>query len=391
LVAAERGTIQLIRVVHIITGLGRGGAEGSLTGVVARLDPARFHNTVVSLTDEGAFGARIRAAGIEVHSLGLRRGLVDPRGLVRLAMLLRALNPDLVQTWMYHADLLGLLASGLAGRPPVVWNVRCSNMEFRRYSRLTRMVVWTLARLSLWPAAVVVNSRAGQFVHESLGYRPRRWAPIPNGFDAEKLRPDAEAPARLRASLKIARDTVVIGHVARVDPMKDHAGFLEAAVRVAVVRPLAHFVLVGTGTQALAPLANRLGLEARIHLLGERDDIAGLMPGFDVLCLSSAFGEGFPNVLGEALACGVPCVTTDVGDAAAIVQDCGRVVRPSDPSALAAALLDLIDLGAGARAELGRAGRQRILEIYSMSSVVGSYERLYKDLVLPASVGARGR
>lgn len=370
----------MIRIVHIATGLGRGGAEANLAQLVARLDPSRFRCTVVSLTDEGALGPGIRAAGIDVHALGMRRGVIDPRGLWRLVMLLRAQESDLVQTWMYHADLPGLLASRLSGQSRVVWNVRCSNMDLARYGRLTRLVVRGLARLSRLPAAVVVNSQAGLSLHESLGYRPRRWALVPNGFGIEKFRPGTAAPARLRAMLQIDRDAMVVGHVARVDPMKDHAGFLAAAAKVAAARPTVHFVLVGTGTETLAPMARRLGLEARVHPLGERDDIAALMPGFDLLCLCSAFGEGFPNVLGEALACGVPCVATDVGDSAAIVRDCGRIVPPGDPGALAAALLDLIEMGAGKRVELGAAGRQRIVENYAMPRIVERYESLYADL-----------
>ena len=370
----------MIRVVHLIAGLGRGGAEANLAQLVTRLDPARFRSSVVSLTDEGALGPGIRAAGIDLHTLGLRRGVIDPRGLWRLVKLLRALKPDLIQTWMYHADLLGLLAVCFAGRPPVVWNVRCSNMDFTRYSRLTRLVVRGLARLSRLPAAVVVNSQAGRRLHESLGYRPCRWELVPNGFDTEKFRPNADAPARLRAMLNIDRDAAIVGHVARVDPMKDHTGLLAAAARVAAVRPSAYFVLVGAGTESLAPTVQRLGLVGRVRLLGERHDIAALMPGFDLLCLSSAFGEGFPNVLGEALACGVPCVATDVGDAAAIVKDCGRVVAPDDPAALAVALIDLIDLGAEARAELGRAGRRRIADTYALPRIVGRYADLYAEL-----------
>ncbi len=372
----------LIHVVHIITGLGRGGAEANLAQLVTRLDAAHFRSVVISLTGEGALGPGIRAARVEVHALGMRRGVIDPRGLGRLVKLLRTIKPDVIQTWMYHADLLGLLASGLAGRPPVVWNVRCSNMDFTRYSRLTRLVVRSLARLSRFPVAVVVNSQAGLGLHESLGYRPRRWALVPNGFDIEKFRPDLAAPARLRATLNIDRDAAVVGHVARVDPMKDHAGFLEAAAQLASQRPMVHVVLVGAGTETLIPRARSLGLEGRVHALGERDDVAALMPGFDVLCLSSAFGEGFPNVLGEALACGVPCVTTDVGDAAAIVGDSGRIVPPSDPAALATALLDLIDAGPAARASLGRAGRQRIVDTCALPRIVESYERLYTELAV---------
>jgi glycosyltransferase involved in cell wall biosynthesis len=371
----------MIRLVHVISDLDAGGAEVMLAKLVGAMDRSRFENVVVSLTDRGDVGGAIEAAGIPVLGLGMRRGGAALGALPRLIGMLRASRPALVQSWLYHADLAALLATRLAGRPPIVWNVRCSDMDLRRYARRTRFIVAALARCSRVPAAVVVNSRSGQAQHERLGYRPRRWVLIPNGFDLERFRPEPTAGPKLRGELGLPDDAVVIALVARVDPMKDHEGFLAAARRVTAARASARFVLVGRGTEALAPRIDALGLRETVLTLGYRDDTDRLLPGADVACLSSTWGEGFPNVLGEAMACGVPCVTTDVGDAGAIVGDTGLVVPPGDPDALARALTALIDRGPAARAALGGAARARVAARYALPAIVLQYQALYTSLL----------
>ena len=376
-----------MRIVHVITGLRVGGTEIMLAKLVARMDRGEFENVVVSLMDPGPVAERIRAVGITVHALGLRPGPAALWGVASLARLLRRERPQIVQTWLYHADLLGLFAARLARVPRVVWNLRCSNMDLRQYAASTALVVKLLARLSRLPDAVVVNSNAGQRWHEGLGYRPHRWEVIPNGFDLDRFRPDPDAPRRLRGELGLDAATVLVGHVARVDPMKDHAGFLAAAA-IASVRPEVHFVLAGAGTETLVDEVMALGLSGRTHLLGERSNVLALMQGFDIHCLSSAFGEGFPNVIGEAMACGVPCVSTDVGDAAAIVGNCGLIVPPSDPQALSRALIDMVDRGAETRAELGRAARARIAAKYALPRVIERYQEIYGELLASGDRGA---
>jgi len=227
------------------------------------------------------------------------------------------------------------------------------------------------------PAAVIVNSEAGRLFHESIGYRPRRWEAIPNGFDTEFFRPAPERRALWRQRLGIGDQAPLIGMVARVDPMKDHATFLAAASRIGAAHAEACFVLAGRGTETLAVPS---GLAGRLHALGERDDIATLLPSLDLLVLSSAFGEGFSNVVGEAMACGIPCIASDVGDAASIIADCGTIVPPRDPSALADAVIDWLGRGEDFRRRAGDAARRRILEHYAIAVVVEAYQRLYQTL-----------
>jgi|CXWL01.1.fsa_nt_gi glycosyltransferase involved in cell wall biosynthesis len=370
----------MIRIVHVISDLDTGGAEVMLAKLVGAMDRKRFFNTVISLTDSGQLGDQIESSGVAVHTLGMKRGRPDIFALPRLIRLLRMLNPTIVQSWLYHADLLSTLAVKFSGSPIFVWNVRCSDMDLKRYRPLTRWVQWMLARYSSIPAAVVVNSEFGRQQHLRLGYHPRRWDVIPNGFDIERFNPGFSRRLPFRQEWKLPHDAVIVVLLARVDPMKDHATFLDAANEVAEARPNVYFFLAGKDTQMLASAVAGKGLIDRVRLLGYRSDIESLLPGVDVLCLSSAFGEGFPNVLGEAMACGIPCVSTDVGDARRIIGDTGLIVPVRSPVSLAHAIIDLIDRGPAAREHLGRAARARIEKEYSLARIVDRYSALYSDL-----------
>lgn len=369
----------MIRIAHVISDLDTGGAEMMLAKLVGAMDRTRFSNAVISLTDRGQLGEQIESSGVAVHTLGMTRGRPDLFALPRLLRLLKTFRPTIVQSWLYHADLLSTVAVKLSTSPILIWNVRCSDMDLTQYPPLTRWVQRVLAWWSATPAVVIVNSDAGKQQHERVGYRPRRWDVIPNGFDTQRFLPDSSVRAVIRKEWHVSEDAVIIALVARVDPMKDHATFLAAAQEVNRVRKNAHFLLVGKDTQTLAPAIAAKGLTDRVRVLGYRSDIECLLPGVDVLCLSS-IGEGFPNVLGEAMACGVPCVSTDVGDARRIIDDTGLVVPVRDPVSLAHAMVDLIDRGPAARERLGRAARARIETEYSLARIVDRYAALYSNL-----------
>jgi glycosyltransferase involved in cell wall biosynthesis len=376
-----------LKVVHLITGLRVGGAEMMLYKLLSATDPARFRSVVVSLTDGGPVAERIAGLGVPVHSLGMPPGAPTLAGARALLRLLARERPHVLQTWMYHADLLGLLAGRALGVPRIAWNLRCSNLGER--SRLTRWTIRAGAWLSRGPNVVVVNSEAGRAFHASLGYRPRRWAVIPNGFDLERFAPNPGARASVRAELGVGPDTPLLGLVCRHDPMKGHDTFLRAAAALAATGPEVHFVLAGRDVTPANPvLATLLAghpAGSTLHLLGERADVPRLLAALDVATSSSSYGEGFSNVIGEAMACAVPCAVTDVGDAASVVGDTGMVVPPRDPAALAEAWRRLLCLGPDGRRRLGEAARQRVGHCYSLAAVVCQYEELYLSLCGRAS------
>jgi glycosyltransferase involved in cell wall biosynthesis len=374
----------MIRVAHLITDLSTGGAETMLYRLVEKMDRGEFSSLVISLSDVGPVGEEIRKLGIQVESLGMSPGRPSPVALWKLTRLLRVHRPQILQTWLYHADLLGLMNAALSGRPKVAWNLRCSDMDLTQYSQRTGLVLRACAALSHLPAAVIVNSDAGRRHHLSVGYRPRRWELIPNGFDLDRFRPDPSARKSLGDELGLPEDALLVGLVARFDPMKDHATFLEAAARVHKRHDMVHFVLCGTRVDRdNAPIAqrvDRLGLSPETHLLGERYDVPRITAALDIAC-SSSITEGFPTAVGEAMACGVPCAVTDAGDSAVLLGDSGIVVPPGNPEALAAALDELIQAGPARRAALGMVGRRRVETSYSLSAIVARYEQLYKELV----------
>jgi glycosyltransferase involved in cell wall biosynthesis len=282
---------------------------------------------------------------------------------------------------------LGTLAGRLAGVRRIIWNIRCSEIDFSRYSPATRWVVVALVRLSRVPWAVASNSCAGQQAHQRLGYRPRRWVYLPNGFDTDAWKPEPQERAALRRALGLADGDVVVGMVARVDPQKDHAAFLEAASLVAARHPQLRVLLVGRDTDTLAvPQILRPVTQA----LGERSDVQRVMQALDILVSSSAYGEGFPNVIGEAMACGVACVATDVGDSRAIIGSTGLVVAPRDVPALAAAIQALIE-GKVDRSRLGASARTRIESEYAIERCLRRYSDLLQSPQSWASNGAAER
>lgn len=374
------------RVTHVITGLNAGGAERMLSRIVRTARRAGREHNVISLSGAGVFGEEIRASGAQLEALGLDGGAATAWRLALLPRMVRRQRPDVLMTWLYHADVAGLLAGVAAGLHPrrVVWNIRCSNVDLGMTGRTTRLVVALAGRLSRAPGAVAANAIAGMKHHETLGYRPRRWIYLPNGIDLDLWRPDENDRAAMRKELGLAPADVVVGMVARVDPQKDHECFFAAAARLAVLRPGLRFLLAGEGTADLdAPEA----LAGRVITLGRRADIPRIMRAMDLHALSSAYGEGFPNVLCEAMATGVPCVATDVGDAAAILGESGVIVPPRSPAALADAVLALIDGGADARAARGAAGRARVVAHYGLAEIERRYAELFAEISGAAQPG----
>lgn len=375
-----------LRVLHIITGLGQGGAESVLFRL-ATYPEANVEHVVVSLTDEGIYGERLRAAGVAVHVLGMKRGRVSLGGFLALRALVAAERPDAVQTWMYHADLIGGLAARLAGVRAIAWGIRNSGEHLERSSRSARMVLRACALLSgRIPKAIVCAAQKSAERHADKGYDRTRMVVIANGYDLSRYAPNAEARSRVRAQWGVPQDVPAIGCVARWDPLKDHANLLRAIA--ALVRDGRdaglRCVLIGRGMDTdnaeLGALVDKLGLRDRLVLAGPSDDVPAAMNGLDLHVLSSC-AEGFPNVVAEAMACGVYCVVTDVGDAAYIVGDAGVVVPPEQPEALARGIeTALREVAARGRERAGEAGRARVLENFDIARMVQSYTAVWRRI-----------
>ncbi len=359
-----------IRILHIITGLSTGGAERMLVRLLAQ---GSAGHVVVSLRGDGPQGVALRALGVPVYLLGLRPW--------RWWRLLRELRPQRVVGWMYHGNLVATLVGWLC-RVPVVWNVRHSVADLRRERPALRWVIRAGAWLSASPRVIVYNSAVAAGQHEELGYDARRTLVLPNGVDTVVFAPSASARVALCDELGLPAQAFIVGHLARFHPMKDHVGFLQAAALLRASVPEAHFVMAGRGVDqesaALVAEIERLGLAGHVHLLGERGNVSALLAGLDLFVLSSAWGEGFPNVVVEAMACGVPVVTTDVGDAAAVVGETGRVVAPGEPQALAEAMVSLYELGEAERRALGEVARRRVVESFAIAAVAQRYQATWR-------------
>jgi len=379
------------KILHIITTLSTGGAEMMLLKLISNMDQNAFESKVISLTDVGPVGEKILALGVSVYGLGMRHGLPNPFSLAKLVSRAVRDRPHLIQTWMYHADLLGLLAARLTKSCKLVWNIRCSDIPFESYRPRTGWIVALCSRLSSRPDAIVVNSRAGIHHHLALGYNSSHIHFIPNGFELDRFRPDPKARLTVRRELGIQEDALILGLVGRLDRLKDHATFLQAAA--SIVREHQHnvyFVMIGKGleweTPSLVSVIKDFDLQDRVILLGPRDDVPRLTAAFDIAC-SASLSEGFPNTVGEAMSCGVPCVVTDVGDSAAVVGDTGRVVPARDSTALARACGDLLALGHQGRRELGIRARESINRDYSLPKIVRMYSALYDSLITKDHTG----
>jgi glycosyltransferase involved in cell wall biosynthesis len=381
-----------IKIVHVINSFEFGGAEAMLCNLLLRTDRDRFEPSVVSLIDNLTVAGPVLDAGIPLITMGMRPGIPDPLGVVRLARHLRRVRPTIVQTWMDHSNLIGGLASRLGSPAKVVWGVHHSDHVRALTKRSTLITVGACARLShRLPARIVLCSEHARTLYGQRGFASEKMQVIPNGFDTQRFRPDAAARADIRRELNIDDAAPLIGLVARYDPFKDHAGFLRAAALLIKARPDVRFLLCGTNVnrqnQQLAALVDSLGLGRHCHLLGLRRDVPRIFAALDLLT-SSSISEAFPLTVGEAMSCGVPCVATNVGDSGLIVGATGRIVPPSAPKAMATAWNDWLAMTPDRRRQLGAAARNRIRELFDLGTVTRRYEALYRDLASGVLCGA---
>ncbi len=374
--------VHRMHVMHIITGLDVGGAELALLRLVSQGSTSGARYSVVSLLPRGVLGPRFDSAKVPVRWLDFRRRPIW--SFVSLCRHLRETRPDIVHTWMYHADLAGGLAARLCGIRRIIWSLR-QTLVLSPQTRLKQRLLYRSCAVlsSSIPQVIVCCANAARDSHITFGYIPAKMQVIHNGFDTQAFAPGLYDGYALRDSLGIDPTEVVVGHVARYTPEKDHVTFLRSALQVLERKPAMRFLMLGRGVHdanvAIVEMIRSLGIERHVLLLGERDDVAHCMSAMDVFCLSSRF-EGFPNVLGEAMAMALPCVTTDTGDARAIAGAAARVVACGDVHALSDAMADLAMLPAHARAVIGVRARERIISEFSLASMQAQFERLYATI-----------
>lgn len=374
----------MLKIMHVITTLGPAGAETTLCRIAAGMDTARFENEVVSLTGILDLADKMERIGIPVRTLRMKKGAPNPLPVLRLARWIRETKPDVIHTWMYHANLVGALAARMAGDVPVVWGIHHNSLDPRVNKRRTLLINRACALLSRrLPARIVCCSEASQDLHRELGYAPEKLDVIPNGFDLEQLRPNPAARRSLRADLGLPGDAGLIGMAARFHPHKDHRNFIRAAGRIHKRMPAIHFVLCGLNVTRANPQLMRWiqeeGIADCCHLLGVREDMPRFFAALDIATTSS-LSEAFPVVIGEAMACATPCVVTDVGDSAMIVGKTGIVVPAGDPEKLADAWTRLIDAGPEVRRRLGMAARARVEQKFALPLIVDRYQAVYEQL-----------
>jgi glycosyltransferase involved in cell wall biosynthesis len=372
-----------------VSNLTPGGAELMMKRLIARhlagAGGGEYRHHVVSLREKASVGVQLEKMGIEVVALGMTGPLSARKAVRSLADMIRRLKPDLVQTWLYHADLVGGIAARRAGAPPVIWNVRTTQIPpGRGTSATTTLVRRACAFLSSrLPLRIVYVAESARQIHEKLGYDASKSLVLPNGYDMPEL-PSPEARQAARARFGINGGAVVIGSAGRYNALKDYPSFIAAAATLAARRPDLRFLLAGReldgGNAELVAAVEATGFGDRFHLAGEQQGLGEFLAATDIFCLHSIV-EGFPNVVAEAMAMTVPCAVTDVGDAALIVGETGFVVPPERPEAMAQALESLLAEPEAQRAERGRLARERIEANYSMEAIGARYDALWESVV----------
>lgn len=367
-----------MRILHIIIGLNAGGAENMMLRLANSMPAHKI--IIISLTSIGTLGESFLRKGYTVHALGL--SFYKPFGaLFRLWVLIRHYRPDVIQTWMYHSDLLAGIVARLAGFNNVVWCVRNTSIPQGKFS-ITYLIVKVCAFFSrLIPRSIVCCAHAGLNYHLNLGYDFRRMVVIPNGFDGSILKPETLSKNAIRDFYGLPQDVLIVGIVGRFDPLKGYDVFIEAAAITERVfdKPIL-FLMIGRDLDGknknLLNLIDQRGGGANFKLMGEQSEISKIMFALDLFCLSSK-AEGFPNVVAEAMLMEIPCVVTNVGDAAIIVGTTGIVVPPSRPDLLASGMLELAGMSLLKRQELGRNARRYIIENFDIKLIARRYLDLY--------------
>lgn len=374
-------SIEKKKIIHIITGLRAGGAEFMLLRLVKSLNKD-CQNIVVTLSDCGVVGQELEAEGIQLYSLRLNKSILSLFRMRRLVRFIKSNKPDLVQTWMYHADLIGGVAARLAGIKNIVWGIRQSNLSKTLNKRSTLIVAKLCAVFSARiPTKIVCCSLSAKESHIDYGYNAKKMVIIENGFDTNKFYPNEKTRKIIRDELHIRKNEKLIGMVARFDPQKNQKDFVMAASKIKKRYPECRFVMCGEGAdksnKQLFDLLKSLALDSELALLGKRLDIPAIMSGLDIL-ISPSLGEGFPNVIGEAMSSEVVCVVTNVGASSSLLGECGILLPGISADEIVEGVGKFMSFTNKERKSIGKKARLRIINNYSIESAARQYSDLYR-------------
>lgn len=373
-----------MKVLHVITSLGDGGAEAVLYRM-CKFDKSN-HHIVVSLKNEQKYVAMLKKIGINVYTLNFSNSRINLRGAIKLYRLIKKIEPDVVQTWLDHADLVGGMIARLAGKKNIVWGVHHSELK-RGESKLSTIFISRINALVsyLIPRRIIYCADESRKAQEKNGYKKSKGVTVFNGYDCRGFVPNNVFASSFRKELSIENDTFLIGHVGRYDPQKDLGNLIDAFSILYKKDLKFQASIVGTKLDTknsnLVSSIKTNNLCNNVHLLGRRDDIESVMNGIDLFVLSSV-SEAFPNVINEAMLCGTPCVATDVGDSSLIVGKTGWIVRPKDPIALADAIIKAyIEKSSNSSSWMQRkaACRKRIEDNFSIEKMIKNYEKVWSS------------
>ena len=381
----------MLKIAFLIPSLNYGGAERQLVTLVKSLDKNNFDITVLYFYSGGSLEKDLENSGVKTISLE-KRGRWDLFSFfLHLIRHLKNIQPEILHGYLSTPNLLTIFIKPLFPSTQMIWGVRASNDDLSRSDWLSRLLFPWECFLSRFADLIIVNSHAGRAYHLAHGFPGNKMVVIPNGIDTERFKPDLEARLKVRSEWGILEETILIGLVGRFDPKKDHPTFLKAAALLCKERQDIGFVCVGSGsenyTQELYQLAEQLDISEKVIWAGTRPDMPAVYNALDIASSSSAYGEGFANVIGEAMACGVPCVVTDVGDSAWIVENTDIVVPHQNPEAMAEGWSLLIKQQQYKNPVIKFKTRSRIISEFNcnklVQNVVHIIEQSYYNVFLP--------
>jgi glycosyltransferase involved in cell wall biosynthesis len=360
------------------------GAQRVLLRVLTNLDKQKFESCVINLRGHSVLVDDFQENGISVYSIDLEASFNILSKLTLLVKIARDFKPDIIQGWLYHGNLIALLLKLVVSpKPKLFWNIRRSVYARSEDKLSTRLIISLNGLFSRFPETIIYCANEVMQQYAKIKFYMGNSKLIPNGFDTKRFAPERDAQNILRTLIGIPQDSLIVGSVGRFHPQKDYDSFLKAAEITHKTFPATHFVLIGreldNNNTHLKKIIETYGLKDVFHMLGQREDVPSLVPGFDIFCSSSSM-EGFANVVGEAMACAVPCVVTDTGASRELVEGLGRVVVRKNPEELAKALCEMLTLTRKERTELGKRCRERIIKGYSLDLILREYHNVYAGL-----------